>query len=434
MNLKESSQVPHVGDTVEPAVAQPSQPSQVSNFSRGSLRPGGSLEPLNSRASQVANFTQRSAQASRASKRQPSRLSQASGPPESPQTSMGPPKRPASQELSHGQSKRKKVAEFNEELKSLLEVLDTVPGVYDFIPPGHSLKTSAGNAIFHANNIKRLLTATKAKPDMVIQIVQRSALLFPLYRELRLLNEFKSNFPEVLQEDDVFIDLGEFLQLSFNGTRQALLHAGNVMFPPKRLPTPSSFGRGNWPEMQASDNAILCHRPADKIPALPLKVKHPAFHEFFDIIDKMTTKSTVVELKDFTEAAINLEEKLCAPVVQEATRGSDIVKIFRKLFSKTDGYTWTLEHSYDQGRIDLLCMKTTNGIGCPHIMIEVKLEPGRKGDGYMQLCRMYHAYVAENPGSRIRTSGAPMFLLSISGMSTTRLVISINSQLIFLRA
>jgi len=142
----------------------------------------------------------------------------------------------------------------------------------------------------------------------------------------------------------------------------------------------------------------------------------------------------VVELKDFTEAAINLEEKLCAPVVQEATRGDDILEIFQMLFPETDGYTWTLENNHRQGRIDLLCTKTTDGVGCPHIMIEVKLEPGRNGDGHMQLCRMYHAYVAENPGSRIRTSGAPMFLLSISGMSTTRLVISINSQLIFLRA
>ena len=100
---------------------------------------------------------------------------------------------------------------------------------------------------------------------------------------------------------------------------------------------------------------------------------------------------------------------------QEASRGSDI-RVFQDLFPETDGYTWVLEDHHQQGRIDLLCSKTTDGGGsCPWIRIEVKLEPGTDGDGQLQLCRMYDDYVRER--KNIQTSGGPMFLLSISGMS-----------------
>ena len=47
-------------------------------------------------------------------------------------------------------------------------------------------------------------------------------------------------------------------------------------------------------------------------------------------------------------------------------------------------------------------------------MIEVKLEPSTHGDGYLKLCCMYNIYVQQ--AIEIQQSGAPMFLLSISGM------------------
>jgi hypothetical protein len=49
------------------------------------------------------------------------------------------------------------------------------------------------------------------------------------------------------------------------------------------------------------------------------------------------------------------------------------------------------------------------------IIIEVKLEEGHGGDAFMQLCRYFDIIIRQNP--RYCETGAPTFLITISGMS-----------------
>ncbi len=319
---------------------------------------------------------------------------------------MGSQKRPASQ-ASPRESKRTKVSsDFDEELDEFLNLLDDMYKAYSFVPNSHHYKVGPAEAIFQAPLLNSLLKNSKQQRKDILRYLRGADLSFPSYRAMR--NEFKACFP------GPFNDIAESLQSALATKRDTLLEMGDLLFPPISLPSPSAFGkRHGWHAMQANDTvAILCHRPANRRPLLALKVKHLAFYEFFN---QLSATPTIAELGRFRLAAKNLGLKLCAPLEQEASRGSDILRVFQDLFPETDGYTWILEDHHQQGRIDLLCSKTTDGGGsCPWIMIEVKLEPGTNGDGQLQLCRMYDDYVRER--KNIHTSGVPMFLLSISGM------------------
>jgi hypothetical protein len=330
---------------------------------------------------------------------------------------MPPPssKRAASADSGNHYPKRVKISPgreaFDTALDKFLGLLDGVDMAYDFIPADHAQKTLKASPIAQIPFLKFALATSKGDPLLVMFCLREADLSFPLFRELKLHPEFQSQFP-----GDSFSDQGEVFRKLVNESCGEVLKIGEELFPPASLPTPSQFGqRRGWHEMQAnSATAILCHRPAARSPALPVKVKHPAFLEFFD---KMTTTPTVSDLRPFRFAAMELEESLSCAVEQEATRGNDIARIFKDLFPASDGYEWTGENNFKKGKIDFLCTKTSVDGSCSHMMIEVKLEPGLCGDGQMQLCRMYDVYVEKNPG--LRMSGVPMFLLSISGMSAT---------------
>lgn len=331
------------------------------------------------------------------------------------QFEVAPTKPPASTDSLERTPKCTKpsLKDFNEMLDKFLKCL--YPGVvlaYKCIPPDHELRVMGGSAIAQADLLLHLLKLSKDEPEEALRTLRAANLSFPSFRDLSLRDDFKSHFEEFSN------DLGEQFRKILQQTCEKVLAIGDKLFPQSSLPSPSKFAQGRgWHMMQADDvNAILCHRPAERSPALPVKVKHAAFHEFFN---KMSVSSTPTEaeLQPFAMAAMVLEVKLSSAVEQEATRGNDILAVFRGLFPQSDGYHWTLENNYKKGRIDLLCKKVSGDEDCSHILIEVKLEPGQCGNGQMQLSRMYDVYVRDNAG--IRTSGIPMFLLSISGMSAT---------------
>jgi len=328
---------------------------------------------------------------------------------------MPPPKRPASPTSSQRQNKRTKASSlednFDAELDKFLKLLDVILQAYSFVPLTHPFRIHPMEAIPQAIALKVLIDTDRQNRREVLKHLRATTLAFHPYSQMRHLDEFKSYFPI----DRDFNDTAASLRSSLKTKHENLCAFQDVLFDPIILPTPSAFSKPTgWPEMQANSNfAILCHRPADNSPSLPLKVKHPAFHKFFD---EMSATPTVAKLGRFRMAAMELGLKLSAPSGQECTRGSHIHHIFLSLFPESDGYTWALEDNHKQGKIDLLGTKVTaDGGTCSHIMIEVKLEPGTNGDGQLQICRMYDVYVRRN--NCVRGSGAPMFLLSISGMS-----------------
>ena len=117
--------------------------------------------------------------------------------------------------------------------------------------------------------------------------------------------------------------------------------------------------------------------------------------------------------------------------------------MLKRIFPTNLEYIWELEENIDnKGRVDLIykqilpkCynQRFAGETADPHfytnlIIIEVKLEDGHSGDAFMQLCRYFDIIVGHSP--RYCETGAPTFLITISGMSD--ILISITFGLIFL--
>jgi len=188
---------------------------------------------------------------------------------------------------------------------------------------------------------------------------------------------------------------------------------GNALYG-ATLPSPSLFGKsGEWHGMQKDDAfAINCYRPGNRRPPLPLKVKHPAFYEFYK---NMSITLSAAQLEPIRMAAMDLGRVLTNPTKEEASRVLEIILVRLKLFPAPE-YVWTKEtHVGGKGKYDLVCKRVlSTGVAAPLIIIEVKLELGANGDAFLQVCRMFDVYVASHPS--IPLSGAPTFLLAISGM------------------
>jgi len=334
---------------------------------------------------------------------------------------MGLPKRLRSQSSYNRNAKRPKPYfedEFDQVLEELLTLLRALPKTYVFLPSRHHVLTIPTADIPQALALMVLLDANKRDRKFIVDLLRETNVTIPLFVDMQDMDEFKQYFPKRIIKgvNDSAAGVLESLTVKLDGLREL----GESMFDALvTLPSPSAFGkRYGWHKMQANDRfAITCHRPANRRPILPLKVKHRAFFEFFS---KMSSTPTMAELGRFRLAAMALGTMLTAPVEAEATRGCNIHEVFKELFPETDGFYWILENNLKQGKIDITCYKHTDGNEpCPWIMIEVKLEPGTHGDGQLQLCRMYDVYIQNDahtrPPSAIRMSGAPMFLLSISG-------------------
>jgi len=330
---------------------------------------------------------------------------------------MGVTKRSGSRISSHQEAKRPKhsvESEFDAQLDVFLKLLDGVPTrAYHFLDKdNHYFWTQPTEVMNRISLLKFLLEVDQVKRESAVNVLRGADVTIPLYRDMQHINEFKQYFPvPITRTNDMALQVQEALVAKL----KTLLELGDSMFGSLvDLPSPAAFGKsGGWHTMQANDRvAIACHRPAARRPSLPLKVKHRAFFEFFNI---MSATPTCAELGPFRLAAMALGSMLTAPVETEATRGCNIFEVFKQLFPESDGFRWTMENNFKQGRIDIICNKETDDRGsCPWIIIEVKLEPGTNGDGHLQLCRMYDVYVRSN--DRIPLSGAPLFLLSISGM------------------
>jgi hypothetical protein len=190
--------------------------------------------------------------------------------------------------------------------------------------------------------------------------------------------------------------------------------------------SPSAFTKRRvWAEMQKREKALLCHRPASKRPHLPLEVMHAAFFEFVEKAELGDDK--LAERTEFHAAAEALCEHLTAPLESETQRASLILQELRKIFPENTCFRWRMEKHVDKGRIDLIyqkILKSEYHTRFPQqpkvdyvtnlIIIEVKLEEGENGDAFMQVARYYGNIVEGNP--RYHESGAPMFLITISGM------------------
>ena len=335
---------------------------------------------------------------------------------------MGLPKRLRSQSSYNRNAKRPKPYfedEFDQVLEELLTLLRALPKTYVFLPSRHHVLTIPTADIPQALALMVLLEANKRDRKFIVDRLRETNVTIPLFVDMQNVDEFKPFFPKPIIKG--VNDSAAAVQESLTAKLDELQNLGESLFGALvTLPSPSAFGKpGGWHKMQSNDRvAIACHRPASRRPILPLKVKHHAFFEFFN---KMSSMPTMAELGRFRLAAMALGSTLTAPVETEATRGCHIYEVFKKLFPETDGFSWILENNLKQGKIDITCYKHTDGNEpCPWIMIEVKLEPGTHGDGQLQLCRMYDVYIRNDshtrPSNAIRMSGAPMFLLSISGM------------------
>jgi len=210
--------------------------------------------------------------------------------------------------------------------------------------------------------------------------------------------------------------------------RNEILKAWSLTVKNGAMVRPSVFSKGGvWPEMQKGEAALLCHRPACKRPHLPLEVMHIAFYEFLKKAEPDGNK--LAELADFHVAVELLCKHLTDPLESETHRASLILQELKKLFPENAQFRWRMEKHIEKGRIDLVYQRiltseyhsrfpqqSTVDYVTNLIIIEVKLEEGSNGDAFLQVCRYYGNIVEENP--RYRETGAPMFLMTISGVCT----------------
>lgn len=188
--------------------------------------------------------------------------------------------------------------------------------------------------------------------------------------------------------------------------------------------SPSEFGKRNaWHSMQDSPSAILCHQPVSNRPHLPLEVMHPAFYEFMKETDFLPS-----ELSFFHQIAIDLTTQLAAPLDTEPERVTNIISVLKRMFPDETPFKWSQEKTFDSTRVDLIYQKAfpedhlrrsralkTQPNFTNLIAIEIKLEEGKSGDPFLQISRMYDIIIKRNPN--YCETGAPMFLITMAGMS-----------------
>jgi hypothetical protein len=208
-------------------------------------------------------------------------------------------------------------------------------------------------------------------------------------------------------------------------TQNDIADLADSIYGHQRRPPPFEFGqRGGWWKTQEGKDAILCHRPASKRPNLPLKLTHVAFYEF----NRGATFSED-ELEESRRAAFNLAKSVTDSLKKEKLRAAGILEALTGIFPVNSDFIWEIEQNVaNRGRIDLIYRRllpesynlrfageNETARYTNIIIIEVKLEEGHGGDAFMQLCRYFDIIIRLNP--RYCETGAPTFLITISGMS-----------------
>ena len=329
-------------------------------------------------------------------------------------------KRPGSLELVPPKAKRSKsipLTDLKVEIKNFIIVLRTVAPTFAFVPATHLYRT--GPTEEYLGTAVHLLTAVEStahQPQSIVQLLMNTTIRLPSYSDMQsdpnldLAHCFRG-FPVPVPFE---MDRSKRLVKDLKDIQRKIVALGNVLYGAIPLPSPSSFGQpGKWHGMQQNDVfAINCYRPGNRRPRLPLKVRHPAFYEFYK---NMHITPTAAQLEPFRHAAMILGKVLTDPVEEESTRVLDIIIVLLKLFPAPD-YRWTNEtHVGGKGKYDLVCKRAlSSDVAAPLIIIGVGLEPSAGGDAYLQVCRMYDIYIASDPS--IALSGAPAFLLAIVGM------------------
>jgi len=182
--------------------------------------------------------------------------------------------------------------------------------------------------------------------------------------------------------------------------------------------SPAKFGnRGQWHRMQTEHDALLCHRPASNRPHRPLEIMHVAFYEFVK-----KAELNIGELADFHVATEALCRYLTDPLRKEKDRANFVLEELKKVFPNNTQFEWLATREY------LIYQRILTSEYHPRfpkeekhhvtnlIIVKVKLEDGENGDAFMHLSRYYGNIVEGNP--KYCETGAPMFLITISGVCT----------------
>lgn len=186
-------------------------------------------------------------------------------------------------------------------------------------------------------------------------------------------------------------------------------------------PAPPDFAKPEiWPKEQKKSNALLCLRPAGKA-GLPLCTLHKVFSEF--LVEAETP------VPDTAFNALRAASALCDCMGEsfdnEARRSEAFDNCVKDLFPG-----WSADCCLRSSR-DITTGKPCRVLllaeGVPGVIREDKWEPGQTGsDIYLQNARNYELAVnalkdLRDKGDRAAigflSHGAPMFLVSILGMS-----------------
>lgn len=184
------------------------------------------------------------------------------------------------------------------------------------------------------------------------------------------------------------------------------------------VPSPSVLCVGkNWHAYQLKDGFQKRNeRPLGKLTSfLPLEVMHEAFYQFSRTLDSaLADLQRDIDFQPAQLAAFNLSQTMPMLFADHNSRAEAFLEGLKEIFPEDERHKWS--HDKRQaalGRTSVDLVYTVDSV--PVIMIEVKLELGSGGDPHIQLQAYYDIYLREN--SEIWKTGAPMFLITLSGMS-----------------
>jgi len=273
-----------------------------------------------------------------------------------------------------------------------------------------SIRSGLRIAEYIIHSLQRHIEVSYRNPGSLVDIVRGIDFTqFPTYLSL-----FEANPTQHgdRQYHTGHLDLPAMTLMEAKRRQEDVLEAWNARVKEVSRVSPSKFANLGWHEMQKEETALLCHRPASNRPHLPLEIMHLAFYEFVKKAELCDA-----ELADFHEVAGALCRHLTDSLERENVRANLILQELKKVFPNDTQTRWDTMGSTGP---EYLCYKrivtADNHIpGSTNlIIVKVKLEEGENGDAFMHVSRFYGNIVEGNPGCH--ETGAPMFLITISGM------------------